>query len=284
MDQIKEFLHNIGSVLSYKIYNEISVGTLMLILFSIVAISFILKLVKKIVHKKLAEEDRYKFASVFGFLRYLLYILAIITILHTSGIDLTVFLTASAALFVGLGFALQYLFQDIISGVLIILDQSLHVGDIIEVENKVGKVTEINLRTTRAVTRDDKVIVIPNHKFLIESIYNHTQNTRSTIEKVSVGVAYGSDVQLVTTILEKIALSQPGVLKKTKPMVLFEDFGDSALLFSLVYTTADSFKDNKTKSEIRYKIEAEFRKHQIEIPFPQRTVHLVTNESLKTLK
>ncbi len=277
MEQLKEVFQSILGLVRIQIYHQITVGTLIIIVVSIVTINFILKLIKRIVHKRMAEEDRYKFVSVFGFLRYLLYILVIVTILHTSGIDLTVFLTASAALFVGLGFALQYLFQDIISGVLIILDQSLHVGDIIEIENKIGKVTEINLRTTRALTRDDKVIVIPNHKFLVESIYNHTQNTRSTIEKVSVGVAYGSDVQLVSKILEEIAQNQPGVLKKTKPFVLFDDFGDSALHFSLIYTTADSFKDNRIKSEIRYKIDAAFRKHQIEIPFPQRTVHLVSN-------
>jgi small-conductance mechanosensitive channel len=241
----------------------------------ILAINIVLKIIRKLLDKRLDESDRFKFVSVYSFLRYLFYLLAVVTVLHTSGIDLTVFLTASAALFVGIGFALQYLFQDIISGVLIITDQSLHVGDVIELEGKIGKVTEINLRTTRAVTRDDKVIVIPNHKFLIESIYNHTQNRRSTIEKVSVGVAYGSDTELVQQILIDIASNQKGVLKSPKPFVLFEDFGDSALNFSVIYTTADSFGDNKIKSDIRFKIDKAFREKDINIPFPQRTVHLV---------
>jgi small-conductance mechanosensitive channel len=117
--------------------------------------------------------------------------------------------------------------------------------------------------------------VIPNHKFLIESIYNHTQNRRSTIEKVSVGVAYGSDTELVEKLLIDIVSNQKGVLKTTKPFVLFDDFGDSALNFSVIYTTADSFGDNKIKSEIRFKIDKAFREHDINIPFPQRTVHLV---------
>ena len=279
MDKLKNVFISLKQLWDFNIVNgetvKISIGTVLSLVLVILVINIILKIIRKIVNKRLDESDRYKFVSVYSFLRYLFYLLAIVTVLHTSGIDLTVFLTASAALFVGIGFALQYLFQDIISGVLIITDQSLHVGDVIEIEGKVGKVTEINLRTTRAVTRDDKIIVIPNHKFLVESLYNHTQNRRSTIEKVSVGVAYGSDTELVKNILIEIASNQKGVLKSTKPFVLFEDFGDSALQFSVIYTTGDSFGDNKIKSEIRFKIDKAFRENDISIPFPQRTVHLV---------
>ncbi len=281
MEKIKNFLSSMKQIWDFNVIDgetvKISIGTLLSLVLVILAINMVLKIIRKLLDKRLEESDRFKFVSVYSFLRYLFYLLAVVTVLHTSGIDLTVFLTASAALFVGIGFALQYLFQDIISGVLIITDQSLHVGDVIELEGKIGKVTEINLRTTRAVTRDDKVIVIPNHKFLIESIYNHTQNRRSTIEKVTVGVAYGSDTELVQQILIDIASNQRGVLKSPKPFVLFEDFGDSALNFSVIYTTADSFGDNKIKSDIRFKIDKAFREKDINIPFPQRTVHLVNH-------
>jgi small-conductance mechanosensitive channel len=230
--------------------------------------------VHRLVTAKLPETDKNKFVSIFNFLKYLLYIFVIITVLHTSGVNLTVLLTASAALFVGLGFALQYLFQDIISGVLIIMDQSLHVGDVIEVEDKVAKVFEIRLRTTRALTRDDKVVVIPNHIFLTNSIYNHTQNHPSTRESVQVGVAYGSNVGLVTKILENVANDQKGVLKTPKPFVMFDDFGDSALMFSLNFFTADSFGVLRVKSQMRYNIDAKFRENRVVIPFPQRDVHV----------
>lgn len=279
MEKLKNLAVNLKQIWDFNIINgetvKISIGTVISLVVVIIIINIILKIIRKIVNKRLDESDRYKFVSVYSFTKYLFYLLAIVTVLNSSGIDLTVFLTASAALFVGIGFALQYLFQDIISGVLIITDQSLHVGDVIELQGKVGKVTEINLRTTRALTRDDKVIVIPNHKFLVETIYNHTQNRRSTIEKVSVGVAYGTDTALVEKILIDIVSNQSGVLKSTKPFVLFDDFGDSALHFSVIYTTADSFGDNKLKSDIRFKIDQAFREHHISIPFPQRTVHLV---------
>ncbi|MEK6154771.1 mechanosensitive ion channel domain-containing protein [Flavobacteriaceae bacterium 3-367] len=278
MERLQNILGAIKDFLLYKIYDSaeihITIGTLLTIIVTLIIITYTLRLIHRLVTAKLPEEDKNKFESIFGFLKYLFYILVVVTILHSSGVNLTVLLTASAALFVGLGFALQYLFQDIISGILIILDQSLHVGDIIEVEGKVGRVFEIRLRTTRALTRDDKVIVIPNHKFLTDSIYNYTQNHKTTRETVSVGVAYGSDVALVTKVLEEVAQEQKSVLKNPKPFVLFEDFGDSALLFSLNYYISDSFSDPKIKSEMRYAIDAGFREHRISIPFPQRDVHL----------
>ena len=145
----------------------------------------------------------------------------IIITLSASGIDITVLITASAALFVGLGLALQELFQDIIGGIFIMVDKSLAVGDIVEVDGKVGRVYEIKLRTTRALTRDDKVIIIPNHKFISDTIYNYTQNHKTTRENVKVGVAYGSNTTLVREILVDCAKRQNGVLKTPKPFVLF---------------------------------------------------------------
>ncbi len=278
MEKLETIFGAIRNVLSYQLFGggmvHITIGTLLTIIVGVIAVTYFLKLIRKLVTTKLPEEDKNKFESIFGFLKYLFYILVIVTILHSSGVNLTVLLTASAALFVGLGFALQYLFQDIISGILIILDQSLHVGDIIEVEDKVGRVFEIRLRTTRALTRDDKVIVIPNHKFLTDSIYNYTQNHKTTRESIKIGVAYGSDVVLVTRLLEEVSDEQKGVLKSPKSFVLFDDFGDSALLFSLNYYITDSFSDPKTKSAMRYKIDAKFRANGISIPFPQRDVHL----------
>ncbi len=281
MENLDTILLSIKNFLSYSIYDSstahVTIGTFLAIIFAIFLVTYALKLIHKIVAVKLPEEDKNKFESIFIFLKYLFYILVVVAILHASGVNLTLLLTASAALFVGLGLALQYLFQDIISGILIILDQSLHVGDIIEVEQKVGRVFEIRLRTTRALTRDDKVIVIPNHKFLTDSIYNYTQNHKTTRESINIGVAYGSDVDLVTSLLKEVASEQKNVLKNPKPFVLFEDFGDSALMFSLNYYITDSFSDPKTKSEMRYMIDAKFRAHNISIPFPQRDVHMYKN-------
>ena len=199
--------------------------------------------------------------------------------MSAAGIDVTVILTASAALFVGLGLALQELFQDIIAGILIMLDKSLQVGDIVDVDGKVGKVFEIKLRTTRAITRDDKIVIIPNHKFISNTIYNYTQNHKTTRERVQVGVANGSDVALVSKLLEEAVLEEKSVLKNPKPFVLFEDFGDSALLFSINFYINDSFSDPRIKSNIRYAIDKKFRQNNVTIPFPQRDVYLYQKSS-----
>ena len=190
------------------------------------------------------------------------------------GVQITAILTASAALLVGVGLALQTFFQDIISGIFILIDQSVHVGDIIEIDGKVGRVVEIKLRTTRAVTIDNKVLVIPNHKYLTSILYNWTENGNLTRENVNVGVAYGSDVELVKKLLLQAATEHKSVLKDPEPTVFFTEFGESSLDFKLVFTISNSFLAIYPKSEIRFRINELFKEHNVTIPFPQRDVHL----------
>lgn len=257
---------------------HITIGLLLLLTLAFMITGFVLKWVRKFFTRKMDQEDKLKFISIFKFIKYVVYLVVILLTMSAAGINVTVILTASAALFVGLGLALQELFQDIIGGIFIIVDKSLRVGDIVEVDGKVGKVFEIKLRTTRALTRDDKVIIIPNHKFISDIIHNYTQNHKTTREKVNVGVAYGSDVQLVTQLLEEVVDGQKGILKNPKPFVLFEDFGDSALLFSINFYINDSFSDPRIKSSIRYEIDTKFRENNVSIPFPQRDVHLFQHQ------
>ena len=253
---------------------KITVGLILLVIVSFIIAGFLLKWIRMFFTRKMEETDKHKFISVFKFIKYVTYIVVVFATLSLAGFSITPFLAASAALLVGLGLALQELFQDIIGGIFIIVDKSLLVGDIIEVDNKVGRVIEIKLRTTRAITRDDKIIIIPNHKFISDIIFNYTQNRRTTREYVRVGVAYGSDTLKVKELLLKSVDKQSGVLKSPKPFVLFEDFGDSALIFSIYFFINDSFVDPRIKSEIRFRIDELFRESEITIPFPQRDVHI----------
>ena len=253
---------------------HITVGLLLLLTLAFLLTSTILQGIRKFFTRKMEVDDKLKFISIFKFIKYLVYVVVILFTMSAAGINITILITASAALFVGLGLALQEIFQDIIGGIFIIVDKSLRVGDIVEIDGRVGKVFEIKLRTTRAITRDDKVIIIPNHKFISDIVYNYTQNHKTTRESIKLGVAYGSDVQLVTKLLLDVIKTHRNVLKSPKPFVLFEDFGDSALMFSLNFYITDSFSDPRIKSELRYKIDAEFRNNNVTIPFPQRDVHL----------
>ena len=272
---IKEFL-NYGPRWNAGTDKEIhlTVGMLLLVILVFLITTYALRFFRKFYTRKMEIEDKNKFISIFSFFKYVIYLFVIIITLNSAGVQITALLAASAALFVGLGLALQELFQDVIGGVFIITDKSLHVGDIIEMEGRVGRVIEIKLRTTRALTRDDKVIIIPNHKFISDTIFNYTQNHKTTREAVKVGVAYGSDTEKVKQILLDCAAEQRGILKKPAPFVLFEDFADSALLFGVYFFVSDSFVDPKIKSELRFNIDKKFRLNNVSIPFPQRDVHI----------
>ncbi|WP_412984198.1 mechanosensitive ion channel family protein [Pontimicrobium sp. IMCC45349] len=272
MKEINEFLNE--DIITFGQNGHLSPKMILIIIVVFIITAVILKVLKKLITRKLPEEDKPKFTSVFSFTRYFIYLVVILIAMDNMGINVTAIFAASAALLVGVGLALQTFFQDIISGIFILVDQSVHVGDIIEIDGKVGRVVEIKLRTTRAVTIDNKVLVIPNHKYLTSILYNWTENGTKTRESVSVGVAYGSDVELVKKILLEVANNHPAVLKKPEPIVLFMNFGDSSLDFKLVFTLNNSFEAIMPQSDIRFKINEMFQKHDITIPFPQRDVHV----------
>lgn len=277
MEELKSFLNY---TIEFGKNIHITVKQLLLVVVVLAAATLILRIIKKIVVRKLDEEDKLKFNSVFSFSKYFIYVVVVLFTFDNMGINVTAIFAASAALLVGVGLALQTFFQDIISGAFILIDKSVHVGDIIELEGKVGRVTEIRLRTTRAVTIDNKVLVIPNHKYLTSTLYNWTENGVLTRENVTVGVAYGSDLQLVKKLLLEVAMQHPKVIKKPEPLVLFTEFGDSALSFKLIFTLNNSFEASIPKSDIRFEIDKVFKENNIKIPFPQREVYVnkISNE------
>ncbi|MCL5128817.1 mechanosensitive ion channel family protein [Algibacter sp. L4_22] len=275
------------SFLNYNIYTYtitdgsgietgvLKVKSVLLVIIILIATTYFLRFARNLLTRKLPDEDKAKFITVFSFARWLIYLIVLLVAMDSIGINVTAVFAASAALLIGVGLALQTLFQDIISGIFILIDQSVHVGDIIEIEGKVGRVEEIKLRTTRAVTIDNRVLIIPNHLYLANSLYNWTQNGSSTREAVEIGVAYGSDVQLVKKLLLKAAKNHKLVMKYPEPFVFFTNFGDSALEFKLVFTINDSFQGAIPKSDIRFEIDRLFRENNVSIPFPQRDIHII---------
>lgn len=253
---------------------SLTVRGLIFIVLALIVTSFVLKLSRRFITRNMPENNKQKFVTVFGYIRWFVFLIIFLIAMNASGVDVTAVFAASAALLIGVGLALQTLFQDILSGIFILVDQSVHVGDIIELEGKVGRVLDIRLRTTRAVTVDNKVLVIPNHLYLTNILFNWTENGTETREVVDVGVAYGSDVELVKKILLDIAKAQPTVLKSPPPAVLFTDFADSSLNFRVAFTLNNSFEVRFTQSNIRFEIDKAFKENNITIPFPQRDVHL----------
>jgi len=258
---------------------SVSLFDLLILTTVIFLTTVLLRLVLRLLTRNLPKQDKKKFSVVFGYFRWLIYIVIFLITLHSIGINVTAVFAASAALLIGIGLALQTLFQDIISGIFILVDQTVHVGDIIEIDGKVGRVEEIKLRTTRAITIDNRVLVIPNHLYLENILHNWTQNGIITRESVQVGVAYGSDVQLVKKLILQAASTHPSVLPEPEPTAVFMDFGESSLDFKVVFTIADSFKAQFPKSDIRFEIDRLFRENNITIPFPQRDLHIIQSDN-----
>lgn len=272
MNELKDFL-NLSFSFSDSLVISIKDLLILFIVFSVATV--LLRLIRKFLTRNMPLADKRKFKVVFGYVRWLIYVIIMLITMHTIGMNVTGVFAASAALMIGIGLALQTLFQDIISGVFILTDQSLRVGDIIEIEDKVGRVEEIKLRTTRAVTIDNRVLIIPNHLYLTNILHNWTQNGTVTRENVEVGVAYGSDVQLVKTLLLEAVNSHPDVIDEPAPRINFFNFGESALDFRVIFTMDDPFRANVVKSDVRFEIERLFREHNISIPFPQRDIHII---------
>ncbi|WP_363317915.1 mechanosensitive ion channel domain-containing protein [uncultured Algibacter sp.] len=257
---------------------SISVKGIIMVIVVVFLTSILLNLIRRMLTKRLPNDDKTKFKILFGYGKWIVYLIILLITFNVIGVNVTAVFAASAALLIGVGLALQTLFQDIIAGVLILIDQTIHVGDIIEIDGKVGRVDEVKLRTTRAVTIDNKVLIIPHHLYLTNSLYNWTQNGSTTRESVVVGVAYGSDVQLVKELLLRAADGHDLILKHPAPYVFFTNFGDSALEFKLVFTLNDSFQGAIPKSDLRFEIDKLFRENNISIPFPQRDVHIISKQ------
>ncbi len=264
-------------------YRLVEIGKYILtpyqLLFSLIIIlvtMLALKGIKKVFFSKLTRKHNKKtLATIFILVKYVVWTLSIVLVLQTLGVNVTYLMASSAALLVGMGLGIQQIFNDTISGVLLLFEGNVRVGDIIQMsDDTIATVKEINLRTSKVVTRDGVIVIVPNSKLLSENVINWTAIDEKTRFYVEVGVAYGSDVVLVKNILLEVASKHPNVSRQPAPFVRFADFGDSALIFRLYFWTSESFTVRNTKSDLRFAIYKEFSEHGIQIPFPQQDVYI----------
>lgn len=263
-------------ILRFELYSganiKISVGTLVFTVIVFFITYFTIKIVKKatvrffLMRDKDINSDRVE--TVFNFIGYFIYVIVFFSVLSAIGINISMFLTATAAIFVGLGFALQQIFQDLIAGIYILLDRTLNVGDVIQIDGKVAKVRVINLRSTIAETRDRRIVVIPNRQFINDIIHNWTQDHNTIRARIEVGVYIGTDVQLVKEILLQSLNGVSDVLQEPAPSVHLENFGESSIRFSLLYYINDAYNNDRIASDIRFEIDRLFKENGIQLPVP----------------
>lgn len=190
-------------------------------------------------------------------------------------LDLSAFAVMIGALGVGIGFGLQNIVSNFISGLVILAERPIAIGHRVEVGGVAGQVTRINLRSTTVVTNDNITIIVPNSYFITQAVTNWSYGDPKVRLRLPVGVAYGSDVEKLRQLLLELAAEHPAVLKEPAPAVRFLEFGDSSLNFELAVWTIDmAHRPTAFRSELYFAIERKLREHRIEIPFPQRDLHL----------
>ena len=207
--------------------------------------------------------------------RYLVIILGVFVALGTIGVDTSAIVGAGAVLLVGIGFGLQKLAENFISGLLVLIERPVRKGDFIDAGGVLGTVEDIGLRATRVMSRDGVMVIVPNSNLMANTVINYGQPTPERRMWIDFGVAYGTDLDLVVRVLGEIAKAEPLVLDSPAPEVRFTGFGDSALNLSLVVWIAEARDDMIAGSKLRFAIDRAFRKHKIQIPFPQRDVHMI---------
>ena len=238
---------------------------------------FSIWLIRKLINRNLAKKrltDEGRRYAVVQISRYFINITAILLCLELLNVPLTWVVTSSTALLVGIGFGLQDTFRDFLSGIILLFEASVGVNDVVQIGDLIGKVMQIGIRTTEIQTREGIKVIVPNTKLTNDNIINWSHGNRIARFAIPIGVAYGSDVQLVMDTLESCAQGNNKVLNMPPPQARFLDFGDSSLNFEILFWTRDPFYVEFTKSEIRVAIDTAFRERAIEIPFPQRDLHI----------
>jgi hypothetical protein len=218
--------------------------------------------------------------AVGAVIHYLLAALGFLIVLQTAGINLSSITVLAGVLGIGVGFGLQNLASNFISGVTLLVEQPIKVGDFIEVEKLLGTVEKISIRSTIVRTIDGVFVIVPNIRFVENNIINWSYQDPNCCIHIPVGVAYGTEPVLVTEALLAAARMESGILYNPSPKVWFKSFGDSSLNFELLVWIDEPENSEPIKSTLHFRIEHEFRERGIEIPFPQRDVNIRYPEAL----
>jgi small-conductance mechanosensitive channel len=206
---------------------------------------------------------------------YIVFIIGLIVGLQTMGINLSSLVVMGGAVGIGIGLGLQTVANNFISGIILLIERSIKVGDRVEVGELNGDVVHIGPRATWVRTNDNIVVVVPNAAFTEKPVTNWTAADRQIRFSVPLGVSYGSDPEKVRKILLDVAAGHPDVRPNPKSDVIFKEFGDSSLDFELrVWTIRQVQTPQVLKSDLYFRIFQAFRENGIEIPFPQRDLHL----------
>ncbi|MFT5886156.1 MAG: small-conductance mechanosensitive channel [Arcticibacterium sp.] len=216
--------------------------------------------------------------SLYQIIKYVVWVVSIGFFLETLGVKVTLLIAGSAALLVGVGLGLQQTFNDVISGVILLSERSIRIGDVLEIDGDIVKIQEIGLRTSTGLNTDDISIIIPNSLITTNKVINWSHQTNLNRFRIEVGVTYGSEVELVIAILEESAKEHAEVDTDKLVEARLVNFGNSSLDFQVLFYSSTIFGSDRMKSDIRRIINRKFIENKITIPFPQLDVHIKSNK------
>jgi len=283
------WLERASQILDFTLFqlggNPITVLHVVMFCTALVTTHLLARSVRKVLHRYLLKDldDAPRYVIV-RFTQYLVWIVGIAIALKLLNVDLTALTVVAGALGIGIGFGLQNIVNNFVSGIVLLFEQPVRYRDRVTVENIEGQVENINFRATTILTNDNISIIVPNSQFVNQTVVNWSHGDPRIRVHVPVGVAYGSDVELVTQTLLDVALEAKGVLKRPDSEVRFLEFGDSSLNFELLVWSDEPPNYHRLKSQLNYAIDKAFREHDIEIPFPQRDVHIKTPSPKEIVK
>jgi len=274
-------------VLDYQLLkiNEqviITVRSVILIIVGIIIarlINYLIRRVLKAYFKK-REVDVGRSYTVLTLVKYLIYILAFLTIINFIGINLNYLLAGSAALLVGVGLGLQNTFNDIFSGIILLVDGTIEVGDVLLIDGRRSRVKYIGIRTSRLEDYNNHIHIIPNSELVNNKVDNLSDNNIPIRFSIPVSVSYKSDIKKVEQILLEVIRPYNKFKMNYTPSVFLQKYGDSSVDFLLNFFSEDPFFIDKTLSDIRKEIFNSFQKEGIQIPFPQRDIWIKTDENV----
>ncbi|RNA65428.1 mechanosensitive ion channel family protein [Prosthecochloris sp. ZM_2] len=282
MDILREHLLDLWSLLTRPLISigqaDVSFWKLLTIVVTVSIIVISARFLKKLIAGRLlvtTVHDEGTRVALGTILQYLIVFFGFLLVLQSAGIDLSTLTVLSGTIGLGIGFGLQNIVDNFFSGLIILLERPIKVGDRIEVGSVYGDVTRIAIRSTTIRTNDNINIIIPNSEFVSKQVTNWSHTDRNVRVSIPVGVSYRSDPGKVRNVLLAVADNHPAILERPAPDVIFHEFGNSSLNFELRVWTSTHIQTPKIlRSEMNYRIFEAFRQHGIEIPFPQRDIHI----------
>jgi small-conductance mechanosensitive channel len=260
--------------------NSLTIFNLSSIIIIIIITKIVLWIISKVLFnkKKLHKLDEGSSFALFQIIKYVIWIIAISLMLQALGIKVTILLAGSAALLVGVGLGLQQTFNDMLSGIILLFEHSVKVGDILEIDGDRVIIQEIGLRTSKGMNVRQIVVIIPNSLITTNKVINWSHQNQKTLFSINIGVSYESDVDLVIKTLEESAVEHLEFSECEFKEVRLVNFGNSSMDFQLYFYSKNIFTIEKVKSDIRKIIFRKFNKNKIIIPFPQMDLHVKSRD------